>query len=391
MLGHQGGLAVATWPTFDASVAKADEIVVPVQVNGKVRGRLTVSAEVTEQELEHLAMTAPRPGHTAEGCEEGRVARGRWSARGSVKSTLCWGRGVALAVAWLQWAAGMPCGRGRSCPRTPNRRSAVENAARFSKGTIPPTSFASRSCRGYAVHRGAGADAVLTGRDRGDRGTDGRVERQQQGRISLHPLDAGSLRSQTTRALVHEALTVRAEYELATEAPTQSRAQILSTRSAVVTALPHVARTVVPQREASSDRCRSQTSALRKQIASGETRAIYLLLGSDEVDSRRSQPSRRDRDGPGAFTSSGCTREPWVDDSCCAAVRSNDGAARLCRSRGEKLLAPKRRARQRKKAGAHERSSEHPQHPRSLRSGALTGAGVSSSSRQESTGCRAHD
>ncbi len=59
MLGHQGGLAAATWPSFDASVARADEIVVPVQVNGKVRGRLTVPAEVTEQELEQLAMSDP--------------------------------------------------------------------------------------------------------------------------------------------------------------------------------------------------------------------------------------------------------------------------------------------------------------------------------------------
>ena len=36
-------LAAAAWPAYDAAVAKADEIVVPVQVNGKVRSRLTVS------------------------------------------------------------------------------------------------------------------------------------------------------------------------------------------------------------------------------------------------------------------------------------------------------------------------------------------------------------
>src|SRR6185295_7340564 len=37
MLGYDGGLARATWPVFDAGVAKAQEVVVPVQINGKVR------------------------------------------------------------------------------------------------------------------------------------------------------------------------------------------------------------------------------------------------------------------------------------------------------------------------------------------------------------------
>ena len=56
MLGHKGGLSASSWPEFDAEVAKADEIVVPVQVNGKVRSRLTVPAETTESELEALAL-----------------------------------------------------------------------------------------------------------------------------------------------------------------------------------------------------------------------------------------------------------------------------------------------------------------------------------------------
>jgi leucyl-tRNA synthetase len=56
MLGHEDGLATASWPAFNADVAKADEIVVPVQVNGKVRGRITVAADADEQELERLAL-----------------------------------------------------------------------------------------------------------------------------------------------------------------------------------------------------------------------------------------------------------------------------------------------------------------------------------------------
>ncbi len=59
MLGHKGGLSASTWPSFDAEVAKADEIVVPVQINGKVRSRLTVPATAPESELESLALADP--------------------------------------------------------------------------------------------------------------------------------------------------------------------------------------------------------------------------------------------------------------------------------------------------------------------------------------------
>ena len=52
MLGRTGGLSASSWPAFDAAVAKADEVVVPVQINGKVRSRLSVAAETTESELE---------------------------------------------------------------------------------------------------------------------------------------------------------------------------------------------------------------------------------------------------------------------------------------------------------------------------------------------------
>ncbi|MBS1818681.1 MAG: leucine--tRNA ligase [Acidobacteria bacterium] len=51
MLGHAEGLTRAPWPTFDADVAKADEVVVPVQVNGKVRARITVPADLAEEAL----------------------------------------------------------------------------------------------------------------------------------------------------------------------------------------------------------------------------------------------------------------------------------------------------------------------------------------------------
>ncbi len=54
--GHADTLASAAWPRFDAAAAQAEEIVVPVQVNGKLRGRLTVAPDISEQDLERLAL-----------------------------------------------------------------------------------------------------------------------------------------------------------------------------------------------------------------------------------------------------------------------------------------------------------------------------------------------
>jgi leucyl-tRNA synthetase len=58
-LGKQGGLGAARWPGFDAQAAKAAEIVVPVQVNGKLRGRLTVPSDVDEEGLRARALADP--------------------------------------------------------------------------------------------------------------------------------------------------------------------------------------------------------------------------------------------------------------------------------------------------------------------------------------------
>ncbi len=56
MTGHAGGIGQTTWPAFDEAVAKAEEIVVVVQVNGRVRGRLTVAPDTPEAELRERAM-----------------------------------------------------------------------------------------------------------------------------------------------------------------------------------------------------------------------------------------------------------------------------------------------------------------------------------------------
>jgi len=59
LTGHTGGIEKTSWPPFDERAAKAEEIVVPVQVNGKLRSRLTVPAETAESELRERALADP--------------------------------------------------------------------------------------------------------------------------------------------------------------------------------------------------------------------------------------------------------------------------------------------------------------------------------------------
>ncbi len=58
-LGHANTLAYEPWPKFDPVLTKADEIEIPVQVNGKLKSRLRVPAEVTDAELEAAAKADP--------------------------------------------------------------------------------------------------------------------------------------------------------------------------------------------------------------------------------------------------------------------------------------------------------------------------------------------
>ena len=55
-LGHADGLAAATWPEFDAAVAKAEEVEIPVQINGKVRAHLMVPPDIAESALQGQAL-----------------------------------------------------------------------------------------------------------------------------------------------------------------------------------------------------------------------------------------------------------------------------------------------------------------------------------------------
>ncbi len=48
MLGEKGNLLKAPWPKYDAALAKEEELEIPVQVNGKLRGLIVVPADAAE-------------------------------------------------------------------------------------------------------------------------------------------------------------------------------------------------------------------------------------------------------------------------------------------------------------------------------------------------------
>ncbi len=54
-LGHADSLAYQAWPAADPALLKADVLEIPVQVNGKVRGKISVPAQAQESEVIELA------------------------------------------------------------------------------------------------------------------------------------------------------------------------------------------------------------------------------------------------------------------------------------------------------------------------------------------------
>jgi leucyl-tRNA synthetase len=59
LLGHKPSVALAGWPTIDPALLTEDSVVVILQVNGKIKDRIEVSPDITDAELEALALANP--------------------------------------------------------------------------------------------------------------------------------------------------------------------------------------------------------------------------------------------------------------------------------------------------------------------------------------------
>ena len=60
MLGHEGGLARATWLAYRAELAAESQVEVVVQINGKVRGKIVVDAGLDQESLAERALAEPK-------------------------------------------------------------------------------------------------------------------------------------------------------------------------------------------------------------------------------------------------------------------------------------------------------------------------------------------
>ncbi|MEN6522040.1 MAG: leucine--tRNA ligase [Armatimonadota bacterium] len=59
-LGHEGFMLDLPWPEYDPEVAKAEEVTLVVQVNGKVRDKIPVPADTDTKKIEQLALESER-------------------------------------------------------------------------------------------------------------------------------------------------------------------------------------------------------------------------------------------------------------------------------------------------------------------------------------------
>jgi leucyl-tRNA synthetase len=59
-LGHGTSLEQVPWPSYSTAALEEEQLLIVVQVNGKVRGKLTVPAEVTQERIQTLALADPK-------------------------------------------------------------------------------------------------------------------------------------------------------------------------------------------------------------------------------------------------------------------------------------------------------------------------------------------
>ena len=72
-LGHEGSVAYENWPHYDESKMVDDEVEVVVQVNGKVKTKLTIAKDSTKEELETAALADEHVQKAAEGKQVRKV------------------------------------------------------------------------------------------------------------------------------------------------------------------------------------------------------------------------------------------------------------------------------------------------------------------------------
>jgi leucyl-tRNA synthetase len=55
-LGHKPSVALAGWPTVDPALLTQDSVTAIFQINGKIKSRVEISPDISDAELEAMAM-----------------------------------------------------------------------------------------------------------------------------------------------------------------------------------------------------------------------------------------------------------------------------------------------------------------------------------------------
>ena len=58
-LGHNQSIFTCGWPQADDAIAKEEQVVIPIQVNGKLRARITLAPDTDSKTIEKIAMELP--------------------------------------------------------------------------------------------------------------------------------------------------------------------------------------------------------------------------------------------------------------------------------------------------------------------------------------------
>jgi leucyl-tRNA synthetase len=72
-LGHEESVHGLPWPSYDEEIARSEEITVVIQVNGKLRDRIIVPADIGEEEMKAIALSSQKAAKFYEGKEIKKV------------------------------------------------------------------------------------------------------------------------------------------------------------------------------------------------------------------------------------------------------------------------------------------------------------------------------
>ena len=106
VLGREGSVHTQPWPEFDPNQAKADEVELAVQVNGKVKAKIMVAANAAEDDIKAAGLAAVEAALAGKDVKKVVVVPGPFGERGGEVAGLSAEQGYSGAA---------PSTRGRPC------------------------------------------------------------------------------------------------------------------------------------------------------------------------------------------------------------------------------------------------------------------------------------